>query len=379
MNLLLAGFGTALPPHRASQAQALALAHELSPYTEDQRRVLAALYRRSGVKGRHTSLRLPDGAPLRAASPGGAEPPGTAERVAAWLPAATRLACEAGRAALLDAQVEPDAITHVVTVSCTGAAAPGIDAGLMRGLELPPGTERTHVGFMGCHGALNGLRVARGLAAADRGATVLLCAVELCSLHFHYGFDPEKVVANALFADGAAAVVGVGAERGAGRAASAGGAGGAGGAVGSRGAPPGRWSLAATGSCLIPDSGDAMTWTIGDRGFVMTLSPGVPALIAEHLRPWLDGWLAGLGLRLRDVGSWAVHPGGPRILGAVEEALALDGRALAVSRDVLAEHGNMSSPTVLFILQRLAAEGAARPCVALGFGPGLVVEAALLR
>jgi predicted naringenin-chalcone synthase len=129
---------------------------------------------------------------------------------------------------------------------------------------------------------------------------------------------------------------------------------------------------------LLPDSEDAMTWTIGDEGFGMTLSARVPALIGEHLGPWLTRWLAGRGLTLADIRSWAVHPGGPRVLDAVEEALALPAGATDVSRQVLAEHGNMSSPTVLFILERLARQGAPRPCVSLAFGPGLVAEAALL-
>jgi predicted naringenin-chalcone synthase len=163
------------------------------------------------------------------------------------------------------------------------------------------------------------------------------------------------MIANALFADGAAAVVGGPAQA----------------------AKPGEWRLAGCGSCLIPDSAAAMTWTVGDNGFAMTLAKSVPGLIASRLRPWLAEWLGGQGLTLEQVGSWAVHPGGPRILGAVEEGLGLPAEATAPSRAVFAECGNMSSPTVLFIVERLRRAGAPRPCVALGFGPGLVAEAAL--
>jgi predicted naringenin-chalcone synthase len=127
----------------------------------------------------------------------------------------------------------------------------------------------------------------------------------------------------------------------------------------------------------MPDSTDAMTWRIGDHGFRMTLSAAVPGLIRAHLSSWLDGWLSEHGLTRDAVGSWAVHPGGPRILGAVEEALGLPDEALHHSREVLRQHGNMSSPTVLFIVDRLRRAQAPRPCVALAFGPGLVVEAAL--
>ena len=124
----------------------------------------------------------------------------------------------------------PGELTHLVTVSCTGFLAPGVDLALIKELGLPPTVQRTHVGFMGCHGALNGLRVARAFAAPNPSARVLLCAVELCSLHYHYGWDPQKMVANALFADGAAAVVGAPAEA----------------------APAGAWRVAADG--LVPAS-----------------------------------------------------------------------------------------------------------------------------
>ncbi|MBL9084713.1 MAG: type III polyketide synthase, partial [Planctomycetaceae bacterium] len=137
--------------------------------------------------------------------------------------------------------------------------------------------------------------------------------------------------------------------------------------------------VAATGSCYIPDSGDAMSWNIGDNGFEMYLSPRVPDLIMQNLRPWFETWLGEQGLKIEDIGSWAVHPGGPRVLTAVEDSLGLDRTHTATSREVLAECGNMSSPTVLFILQRLRAAGAKMPCVALGFGPGLAAEAALFR
>jgi len=121
-----------------------------------------------------------------------------------------------------------------------------------------------------------------------------------------------------------------------------------------------------------------MTWRIGDHGFRMTLSPLVPERIREHLAPWLGAWLGGHGLTIEEVGSWAVHPGGPRIVDAVEDALTLGSGRLDESREILATHGNMSSPTVLFLLERLRAREAPGPCVALAFGPGLVAEAALL-
>lgn len=350
MSLHVLGIGTALPPARMTRADTARLARALAGYDDDRARLAAALYRRSGVEARHVVLDPASGAPLRPATDGAAA--GTAERMAAYDPAAAELAGRAAAAALQDAGLAPDRVTHLVTVSCTGAAAPGVDVALLRALPLRPDCQRTHVGFMGCHGALAGLRVARAFAEADPRAVVLLVAVELCSLHFHHGWDEGQVVANALFADGAAALVG-------------------------RAAPGPGWTLAASGSCLLPEGAGDMSWTIGDQGFRMTLSPRVPQIVARHLPAWLAAWLDGHGLAVADVRSWALHPGGPRVLTAVEQALGLPRGAADVSRAVLAENGNMSSPTVLFVLQRLRRAGAPRPALALSFGPGLVVEAAL--
>jgi len=322
--------------------------------------MLRLLYRKSGVRKRHTVAvrgdhgRLEDRIPYYPLAKDAEDlGPSTSSRMGWYAEESPPLARQAAAGALEGAGTHGEAITHLVTVSCTGFDSPGVDAHLIETLGLPRGVARTHVGFMGCHGALNGLRVAAAYAAADPEARVLLCAVELCSLHFAYGWDEEMLVANTLFADGAAAMV-VGGEHDDG------------------------WRVRANGSFFMPDSKDAMTWSIGDHGFRMTLSARVPEIIETNLRGWIEGWLGENGMAFHDVETWAVHPGGPRILDAVEAALDLGPDALAISRETLREHGNMSSPTVLFILERMMRETAGRPCVALAFGPGLVVEAALL-
>lgn len=368
MSFGILGLGTALPTTVVSQAEAEHIAVAVCCRTPENRTWLPLLYQQAGLQTRHLVLgdavvrdvlqgTRDSGSAFLPTGRDDDHGPTTAERMRHYAEEALPLAEQACREALARAELTARGVTHLVTVSCTGFHAPGVDVGLIKVLGLPATVERTHVGYMGCHGALNGLRVARALGSAEPEARVLLCAVELCSLHYHYGWDPQKMVANALFADGAAAVVGA-----------------SGAAV-----PARAWRLAATGAHLFPDSEAAMTWTIGDHGFEMTLSKRVPELIAAHLRPWLEGWLRQHALRLDEVGSWAVHPGGPRILDAVEDALDLPGAALAASRQVLAACGNMSSPTVLFILDRLRRAGAPRPCVALGFGPGLHAEAALFR
>jgi predicted naringenin-chalcone synthase len=217
---------------------------------------------------------------------------------------------------------------------------------------------------MGCHGALNGFRVAHGLLAANPGARILLVCVELCSLHHQYTEDPQQLVANALFSDGAAAAILQG-------------------PAGSETA----WRWFAQASHVLPGTANLMSWRIGDYGFEMTLSRQVPQVLHEQLPHWLDVWLLSLELTRADIGHWVIHPGGPRILDAVATSLALTDAQIQPSHEILASHGNMSSPTVLFIFDRIArtaqltsSVGAAagpQRCLMLAFGPGLTIEALL--
>jgi predicted naringenin-chalcone synthase len=363
MSLALVGFGTALPEHRFTQAELADLHAGFCKLDTERERTLSALYRRSGVATRSSVvLAVSNGLlagrqsfypPARDADDRG---PSTAARMSVYAEAAPDLALRATRRALVDAGLSADAVSHLVTVSCTGFAAPGIDAALIEGLGLPRATQRTHVGFMGCHGALNGLRIARSVVDADADDIVVVCSVELCTLHFSYGWDPDMMVANALFGDGAAAVVG--------RAA---------------GGDAGTWRVSASGTFLVPESAEDMSWRIADHGFRMTLSARVPALIEQHVGAWTRDWLGGEGLSIDDIATWAVHPGGPRILTSVERALGLGRDRSDASREILSACGNMSSATILFILDRLRTRGAPTPLVALAFGPGLVIEAVLIR
>lgn len=369
------GIGTAVPEHDADQGEAAELHAELSGLDRVRARVLRTLYRRSGVERRASVLLdRPDGRlaarqsfyrPVRDEGDLG---PATSERMDRYEAHAPGLALRAAGRALADAEQDPASVSHLVTVSCTGFASPGVDIRLVEELGLDRDVTRTQVGFMGCHGALNGLRVAHGYARSEPESVVLLCAVELCSLHFAYGWDPEVMVTNALFADGAGAVVCAGAP-----------------AVGARadestaaGPSAPDWNVVSTGTVLLHESGDDMTWRIGNHGFRMTLSSRVPDIIGGQLAGWLEPWLARSGLEPDDVATWAVHPGGPRILDAVEGSLGLDRSRTEAARSVLRGHGNMSSATILFILERLRRERAPLPCVALAFGPGLVAEAALI-
>jgi predicted naringenin-chalcone synthase len=357
MSILIAGIGTALPPHRIRQEDAAEIAQQYSCENDAQRRLFKSIYRRAGVSTRHSVvLDASEGNLDTRQSFYAQEHPTTQERMRRYEAEANALALAAGKRALGDAGISADRITHLVTVSCSGFYAPSFDIALIKHLPLDSRVSRTHVGFMGCHGLLNGLRVARAYLDQDPRACVLVLAVEMCSLHHQYGWDSDLIVANALFADGAAALVA---------------------SVGEPSSPR-QLRLVASGSQVIEDSEDAMSWRIGDHGFVMTLSPRVPELICRSIRPYLEGWLARSGLDPARIGSWAVHPGGPRILSAFGEATGFDRDRLKVSYEILSECGNMSSPTVLFIIDRLRQLGAPRPIVALAFGPGLAVESVLL-
>ena len=359
MSLSILGIGTATPPRQIAQADAAMLAASFIDGPAPAR-TLAAIYRQTRIRARGSVLLEEPGSrgyaqsffsPASAEAPSG---PTTAVRMQRYALEAGPLAVRAARQALADASLPAADITHLVTCSCTGFGSPGVDIELMDSLGLSPTVTRTHIGFMGCHAAFNALRVAHAYARADTGCIPLVVCVELCSLHFQYGPRSDLIVSNSIFADGAAAVVGTAPPA----------------------APPPAWTLRHQWSHVLPDSAAAMGWTIGDHGFEMQLAATVPATVARHLPGIVDQALAESGLWRGDV-AWAVHPGGPRVLAGVAEALDLPADALAASWDVLADHGNMSSGTILFILERLIRGGSRGPCLALAFGPGLTVELAL--
>lgn len=342
----LNAIGTAVPDHDIHQAF-LDWAEPRLPAREQPlfRRMAA----RAGIAHRWSVLpRARDGgSPV---GPGGfyedsAMPP-TSARMALYGAEAPRLAAQAV-AALGDA-FEPRAVTHIVVASCTGFAAPGIDQMLAARLGLRPGVERLMIGFMGCYAAVTALKAARHIVRSEPQAVVLVVTVELCSLHLRLMDEIEPLLAGMLFGDGAAAALV---------------------SANSMGIALGD-GFAAT----IDDSAELIGWEIGDHGFAMTLSGAVPGRIGTALSdPALRAALTG-GRAPAAIAHWAIHAGGRSILDAVEHALELPPDALAASRGVLHDDGNMSSTTLMFVLARLLADGVSGPGVALAFGPGLAAE-----
>lgn len=354
MTAHLLGIGTATPSSTLAQSEIEDLVIRLAP-PANRERAIRGVFRRAGIERRASVTFEPSGAAPFFESSGKRGPP-TGARVDRFLGAASKIAHEASVSALERARVGASEITHLITVSCTGFAAPGVEHALIASLGLRPTVRRTNIGFMGCHAAINALAVAKAFAEADANARVLVCCAEICSLHLQFTDEPDTAVANALFADGAAAAV-----------------------VSARSSTDEAPAITATESVVIPDSVGAMGWRIGDHGFEMRLASSVPDTLAANVPDWVRGVLDRRELCVRDVSAWAIHPGGPRVLTSVASALELEESAVAASRGVLSAHGNMSSATVLFIIDELMRTVASLPLVALAFGPGLAGEALVLE
>jgi predicted naringenin-chalcone synthase len=231
----------------------------------------------------------------------------------------------------------------VLVTCCTGLYAPGLDFEIVDHLGLSAGVERTMVGFMGCYAAINALKLARHIVRSVPKAGVLMVNLELCTLHFQESQELEQVLSFLVFADGAAASLITAREQG--------------------------FALDSFKAVMVPETRGLITWKIRGLGFDMLLSGQVPAELGRALH---EGEL----MAERDgIDLWAVHPGGRSILDAVEKGLELPADALAASREVLSCFGNMSSATVMFVLQRMMqqAQPGQRGC-AMSFGPGLTAE-----
>ncbi|MDP9310467.1 MAG: type III polyketide synthase [Chloroflexota bacterium] len=365
----LLALGSAVPPYRVEQAELADWMAESLQADRKLARWLRYLYGCSGIDTRYSCL--PDASSSPALSRFAPhrrldEAPTTAERMAIYKREAVQVGTAAARDTLHDYARTAnrddgvaDAVTHLIVVSCTGFFAPGLDHAIARELGLRATVERTLVGFMGCAAAFNALRLAAQIVQGDPAALVLIVCVELCSLHIQPGMDRVNLVVTSLFADGAAACL-----------------------VGSS-APDDRehFVIGRFHTTLEPDSQSDMVWDIGDHGFTMHLSPRIPARLGEAA----PRALAALVGNRRNLEFWAIHPGGRAIVDALATIFALSPEQTAATRHVLRNYGNMSSPTILFVLQELRARLRQRPGaavqdgVAMAFGPGLVIEMAQLR
>ncbi len=277
--------------------------------------------------------------------------PSTARRMQAFQEFAPQLAnCALKKLALTDA--ERQGITHVIVTCCTGLYAPGLDFEIVELLHLDPSVERTFIGFMGCYAAINALKAARHIIRSEPEAKILLLSLELCSLHMQETQDLEQLLAFTVFADGAAAYLVT--------------------------AHPSGFALDSFLAVNLSGTGQLITWLIGEQGFDMHLSGQVPGKLRQGMADASSRITQ--GREFSSIDLWAVHPGGRSILDAVEQGLALPAEAMADSRNILLNYGNMSSASIMFVLQRLMQR--ARPgqlgC-AMSFGPGVTAETMLFH
>jgi predicted naringenin-chalcone synthase len=330
------------------------------------RRMAHHVYRHSGIDRRHSVL--PDfqeeASPLlfHEQPDGSLDEPTTGARNAVFALTYRQIAHDAASRALAGTpDLDPAEVTHLITVTCTGFVNPGPDLYLAEALGLSPQVQRYHLGFMGCYAAFPALRMAEQFCRADPGAVVLVVCIELCTLHLQIHTTEDSLLANALFADGAAAAV-----------------------VNTRPPAPGQRVLALDTftTRVLAEGAQDMAWTIGDHGFDMTLSSYIPRLLGDRAAGLVASALHECETPRETIGGWAVHPGGVAILNALQSSLNLPGDALEDARAILRDYGNMSSATILFVLQRMmerAREPEGSLLAAMAFGPGLTVEFGLLK
>jgi alpha-pyrone synthase len=374
MTVRIVSTGSALPPHAYERHEVLEVMRRWVGGERRIDRLLDRVYAASGIDQRWSvldDLRPGRRRTLYLDEDGAFRTPGTRERNDRYVVEASPLAARAARAALARVPaLEPGRITHLITVSCTGFHAPGSDDFLVRDLGLRGETERYHLGFMGCAAAFPALRMANAFCRADPDAVVLIVSVELCTLHLAPTREVDSVLSTSVFGDGAAAAI-----------------------VSSGDLPSEQLplELVATTTTLTGGGRQDMAWTIGDHGFEMVLTSYVPKVLETEIAAALAPLMRRAGVDRGEVEGWAVHPGGRAILDKVALGLGLEGCRLGASRDVLAHAANMSSATILFVLERMTtAPGQGgwsldrrahrgERIAAVAFGPGLTVDAAMFR
>jgi len=341
----LLSLATAVPPHVVEQAEAKARAREAFGGNKALFDRLSGVFDNAGIARRH----------IVAPQDWYMHGHGWHDRNAVYLEAAERLFVEAASAAIEKAGLTPDQIDGVVSVSTTGIATPSLEARAFSKVGFRPDVRRVPVFGLGCAGGVNGLSLASRLASADPGSLWLLVTVETCSISIRLDSDdPAAIVAAALFGDGAAAAV----------------------------VTSGLHSLARiTGSAekLWPDTLRIMGWDVDDPGLSVVFDRAIPPFIEENLAEAVDEMCGKLGIAREEIDRFCCHPGGVKVIDAIESALELPQGELNLEREVLHDYGNMSAPTVLFVLERLLARGLPDRVMMTAFGPGFTCAGMMLE
>jgi alpha-pyrone synthase len=356
----ISAIGLAVPQNKFEQSQISAFMERLASNEEIKKRI-QTVFRASGIKARHSVLKdygkntdfefYPNNETL--------DPfPGTSMRMQEFRKHAITLSLEAVSACRDHNPFELEEITHVITVSCTGMYAPGLDIDLVNQLPLKTSVSRTGINFMGCFAAISALKAAHSFCSSDPAARVLIVCTELCSLHFQKEFTDDNILSNALFADGSAAVLVEASKR--------------------KGAS---FEIESSHSEILASGKSHMAWTIGDLGFEMRLSAYVPDVLSQGISALVGTLAKKAGVDESLIKHFAIHPGGKKILESVATQLGLSKTQLGPSYKILQDYGNMSSPAVLFVLKKIL-EGQVSEgdrILTLAFGPGITVESMLLK
>ena len=355
----ITAIGTSTPTYRHRQEDIMQFMLDANELDEKNQKLLPILYRRSGIETRHSVF--PDFSLPRSqwdffANNG--KIPSLERRMELYNQEAVNLSAEAILNCLQDTDIQQ--VTHLITVTCTGISAPGLDILLVKKLNLSPNIVRTSVNFMGCYAALHALKIADAFCRADASAKVIVVCTELCTLHFqktnNADSSSDAILSSTLFADGSAACLVTSEEEAKGL------------------------EIKQFYSKIALSGQEDMAWQVSSSGFLMTLSNHVPKLVKEEIKNLLESSLAQLNLTVDKITNWAIHPGGKNILEAVEQSLDLTKTDLAKSYEVLKNYGNMSSSTILFVLKMMMEDSDKQGNIfAVAFGPGITMESVILE
>ncbi len=357
MPVYINDIATAVPTTFGDQQTVREIMKESVPGDRKTRSIIHRIYTQSGIEKRHaTNYDLQsgedDGFFQRVFK--NEKPPSTGERNAIYERESKALFTSVGKQLLeRNPEFKKEEITHVITVSCTGFYAPGPDFEVVRNLGLSPSTQRFHIGFMGCYAAFPALKMAQSFCEANPDAVVLVITCELCSLHLQIDDDIDQILAASVFADGASGVI-----------------------VSTREPNKAGYRLDEFSSALAYEGEKDMAWTISDTGFKMVLSSYIPSIIETNIDAIMQPMFNTLHINKEDIDIWAVHPGGRAIIDKVEQGMGVAPEKVIPSRNILANYGNMSSATILFVLDEIR-NGFAKnnaKILPIAFGPGLTIE-----
>ncbi len=353
----ITSIATAVPPHAHPQHSLFEFTDTVYDNNEKESRILKYLYNHSDIETRYSVV--PDynnNINEREFFPATAdlEPfPGVEKRMELFQKYAPGLSAEA-ITKCIEGKINTDEITHLITVSCTGVSAPGLDLQVMELLQLRDDLMRTSVNFMGCYAAIHAMKIADAFCRADANANVVVVCTELCTLHFQKDKTEDNITSTLLFGDGAAAFLMQGNEKGKGIA------------------------IDSFYSKVMQGGKQEMAWQVSSKGFLMTLSSMIPNLIKQDFSALTHKALEHGHSTREEIEYWCIHPGGKKILQAISSCLELQEDELDFSYEVLKNYGNMSSPTILFVLKKILdnaeATGNNNKIFGAAFGPGLTME-----